>query len=86
MEEMRQVLVVNNLKIHTHRIGELSFEAASWGGSKGKRAMLHYDEVESHGVRRTVALGKRRDPLSRVDSDVDLRHALNAKQGREKGD
>ncbi|GFY96682.1 hypothetical protein Acr_11g0009880 [Actinidia rufa] len=49
MKEMKQVLVVNNLKMPAHR-------------------------VERH-----------RNPLSRADSGVDLRHALNAKRGMEEG-
>ena len=86
IKEMRQVLVVNNLKMHAHRVGESSSkvravgrEATLGGVSKGKRALSHYDKAECHGNSQTVALGRRSDPLSRVHFGVEIRHALNAK-------
>ena len=90
---MRQVSMANNLKIPTHRAGEVSSEmravrreASPRGGSKGKQALSYYNEAESQGDSQTVVLGRRKVPPSRVDSSVDLRHALNAKQSRGKGD
>ncbi|GFZ14773.1 hypothetical protein Acr_24g0009630 [Actinidia rufa] len=35
---------------------------------------------------RIVIRGKRKDPLSRAVSGLDLRHELNAKRGKEEGD
>ena len=56
IEEMRQVLVANNLKMLSHRVGEVSFEvrvvgreAAPQGGLKGKQALSYFDEAKSHG-------------------------------------
>ena len=53
---MKQVLMVNNLKMPAHRVVKSSSEvravgqeAAPRGGSKGKRALSHYDEAKNHG-------------------------------------
>ena len=50
IKEIKQVLVVNNLKMPTHKVGKVSFEvrvvwqeAAPRGGSKEKRALSYYD-------------------------------------------
>ncbi|GFZ05025.1 hypothetical protein Acr_17g0005970 [Actinidia rufa] len=90
MEEMRKILVASNLKMPAHRVGEVSSkvravrrEAAPQGGSKGKQALSYYDEAKSPNESQTVALDRHKVPPSRVDSGVDLRHALNAKQGKE---
>ncbi|GFS46105.1 hypothetical protein Acr_00g0100220 [Actinidia rufa] len=88
-----QVLMTNNLKMPAHKASEVSFEvrairreASPRGGSKGKQALSYYNEAESQGDSQTVVLGRRKVPPSRVDSSVDLRHALNTKQSRGKGD
>ena len=93
MEEMRQVLVVNNLKMPAHMVGESSSElmefgreAAPQGSSKGKWALSHYDEVESHGDRRTVASSRHKDTSSQADSNEDLLDSLNSKWSREERD
>ena len=48
MEEMRQVLMANNLKMPRHGAGEVLSEvrevrkkASPWGGSKGKQALSY---------------------------------------------
>ena len=79
IEEMRQVLVANNLKMPAHRAGEalskvtvVRREAAPRGGLKENQGLLYYDETESHGDIQNVASGKHRDPPSRDYSNVDL--------------
>ena len=48
------VLMDNNLKMPSHKVGEMSSKvnairrgASPWGCSKGKQAMLYYDEAKS---------------------------------------
>ena len=56
MEEMRQILVANNLKLLANRVDEASSkvrvvgrDVVVRGNPKGKRACSCHDEVESHG-------------------------------------
>ena len=56
MEEMRQILVANNLKLPANRVNEASFEVrevecgvVARGDSKGKKACSRHNEVESQG-------------------------------------
>ena len=79
IEEMRQVLVANNLKVPAHKASEASFKvttvrwkAAPQGGLKEKQGLLYNDETKSHGDIQNMASRKCRDPPSRADSNVDL--------------
>ena len=56
MEEIRQVLMGNNLKMPTHRASEVPSEmravrreATPRGNSKDKKALSYYDEAKSQG-------------------------------------
>ncbi|GFY96858.1 MICOS complex subunit, putative [Actinidia rufa] len=56
MEEMRQILVANNIKLLANRVDEalsevraLGRDVVAQGNPKGKRACSCHDEVESHG-------------------------------------
>ena len=71
MEEMREILAANNLKLPINRVGESPIEIRAVrqdvlprGDSKGKRARSHYHEVESQSDIRTVTSGKLKDPSS----------------------
>lgn len=56
MEEMMQILVANNLKLHANRVDESSSEVQAierdvlprGGDSKGKWACSHFDEADNH--------------------------------------
>ena len=89
----RHMVVVNDLKMPAHKVGESSsevravgLEAAPRGGSIGKGALSHYDKAISFGDNPTMASGRCRDPLSQSNSEVDLFHARNAKRGGEERD
>ena len=67
MEEKRQILLANNLKLLVNRsseVREVGRDAVPRDGSKGKRAISHHDAVESHGNSRVVASGERKGPTS----------------------
>lgn len=81
MEEMRQILVANNLTLPANRVGEASSEvqvirldAVAWDDPKGKKKWSCNEEVESQGDNRIIILGKHKNRPYRSIFDVVLRH------------
>ena len=91
MEEMRQALTANILKMFVHRAGEVPSRLGRLGershvGVAGKQALSYYDETKNQGNSQTVPSSRCRIPPNQADSGVDLCHTLNAKRSQGKGD
>ncbi|GFS30256.1 hypothetical protein Acr_00g0011000 [Actinidia rufa] len=74
MEEMTQILVANNLKLHANRVDESLSEVQA----------IERDVLPRGS--QTVASSKHKDPSRRAISGVDLHHLLNAKKSKEGAD